>query len=267
MNDPFESPLALMEEAKEGIEQFQQTMEDYGQANRFEIVFVQEPGSPKMRVNLRLEPFPRKLQRKAYRIVADSRHALDQACYCATLHLEGKVAGKKTYFPCSENAGNFAAQFGKKGRAAHLSAQLHKTLTDLQPWWSDPAHGDGNDRLRHLIKIAGPQKHEVSIKPVPKLDSLSLHDLPFEIRGEFVMGLKTEKYFGNDDPLEFTFYWGQPIYITRENVCFLLSLRLVENHLSLDPNALFALEEMMLEAESAVKAIRSFALTTRPLPK
>lgn len=103
------------------------------------------------------------MRRKAYTVVSAIRHSLDQAVYAATVCIDGKAKGSKTYFPAATDLDDFDKLFARKGRCQHVATRIIPKLKSFEPWWPGLNHIGGNSVLRLLLKISGPMKHQVAL--------------------------------------------------------------------------------------------------------
>lgn len=165
----FESPFEVLEEAREGLSVLLSSLSDFFSASAPALVYDFEAKTGNKLLKVRYPSLPKNLRRKAYRVVTDARHALDQAVFAATICLDGKARGSKTYFPHASSPAQFETLFFGRESCAHVSPRLIPTLRSFEPWPRDPGHVGGNDILKYFLKVSGKNKHEVALTPVPDL--------------------------------------------------------------------------------------------------
>ncbi len=110
------------------------------------------------------------LRKKAYDILSDSRNALDQAVFAASaMFTAGTRMGTATYFPLADDSADYETLFvGRKARCRDVPPEVQDVIRPLKPWWSGPGE-TGNDILRTLGKLSGPNKHQVILEFAPTI--------------------------------------------------------------------------------------------------
>ncbi|HUF86271.1 MAG TPA: hypothetical protein VMM59_02720 [Thermohalobaculum sp.] len=165
IDDAFSSCQGCLEEAQDGLADFLSALKTHAANNKPVIINETEAQTGNQVIKIRLPTPPQILQRKGYRVVVDARNALDQAMYAATICIDGKARGTKTHFPFARDPDDFVTLFGRKGQCRDISRSIIPHLKELEPWWQGQNHMGGNDVLRTLGKISGPNKHQVSLAP------------------------------------------------------------------------------------------------------
>lgn len=160
----FESSKALLSGAREAFADFEKILDDeYKAMPQPEFVMDAEMFPPwsVWRYSLKGRPTTR-LRKRAYDVVSDTRNALDQAVYAANRAFGGKAGARNIYYPFADDPTSFEALFAAKGgRCRDVHPELVPHLRAMTPWWS--ARGSGDNVLRTLGKLAGPNKHQVII--------------------------------------------------------------------------------------------------------
>jgi len=162
ITDEFESAMALLVGAEIAKQRFDELLQNERGNIRGEFVTdgSMVEGLFIHRFSFTGKPSTR-LRKLAYDALNDCRHALDQATVAAN-SLLGVASKSFVYFPSAENEADFDSLFASKGRCRNVHPALVPELKGFQPWWEDDS-GTGNDVLRTLMKLAGPNKHQVII--------------------------------------------------------------------------------------------------------
>ena len=177
LDDPFESPKMLVEEAFPSVDELHAACIDYmtknqptkldyvDHARKLKIVGFRPSNAP-----------PNKVRVRASRIVKDLRDALDQAAFQAA-HAINPEAGINTYFPFCRDPDDFESLFGQRGRCRDIPPELRPFLKTLEPWPTGEDRAGGNDLLRALGYVAGPNKHQVTLHVTPDLSGVHIHKM------------------------------------------------------------------------------------------
>ena len=120
---------------------------------------------------------PNRQRVQASRIIKDLRDALDQATFQASKRLN--PAGKNsTYFPFCRDPDDFKTLFDpKKGRSRDIPERLRPFLLGLEPYPTLAGRTGGNDLLRALGYVAGPNKHQTTLRVAPDLPGFMIQEL------------------------------------------------------------------------------------------
>ena len=155
--DRFESPKALLSWAYEDIQRFKELEGLFFDNEPYEriVEFDEEMGRDAHRIRF-VKAVPDEMRKLASHIINDLRHSLDQAFVIAARHFGWEPSKKQTfiYFPWA------TCRSDLEGRLRLIPKEIHGILFEAQPY---PAQGDstgGNDAIRQLGTIAGPNKHE-----------------------------------------------------------------------------------------------------------
>lgn len=160
--DVFESPKALLTWAYEDAKRFKELEVKFFEAEPYEhiVEFDEVFQRDAHRIRFTTTP-PAEMRKLASHIVNDLRHSLDQAFYSAAKHFGWKPERKDRtllYFPWSKNLRDLT-NFRLKG----IPEQIHKVIIDAQPYFAQDNDTGGDDIVRELGKIGGPNKHEAAL--------------------------------------------------------------------------------------------------------
>lgn len=170
--EDFESPFALIEEANEGLADFETACRAFLENHPPRMIREIHKSAGKSIYKYVYERPTMPVRRKAYQIVNDCRHALDQSVFAATKIISG-VKGNKTYFPFAADPTDFENLFQGKRNCSDVSEAIKPFLMSLEPWWPSTTHG-GNLVLRTLGKISGPNKHQVALSTTMSIDDYEI---------------------------------------------------------------------------------------------
>ena len=175
----FESPESTLQEARESLDALGKNLVELVARDKPFMFAETEPKTGNKIIKIRFPTPDQVARRKAYGTVSHARSALDQVIYAATVCFDGNAHGRQTYFPFAMDPNDFDNQFrvvttvnGKKvvGRTKDATPRIAAVLKGFEPWWTGPGHAGGNDVLRFLGKISGPNKHRVALSSVPQLN-------------------------------------------------------------------------------------------------
>ena len=117
MEDPFESPKLLVEEARYDLQTVVEKQSEF---------FARRPLAPfersdrqSGRIVYGLRPtaaIPGRIRAKANATISQLRHALDQAVFAATQQLSGRPTGNRTYFPFCQSPADFDVVMATRSR-------------------------------------------------------------------------------------------------------------------------------------------------------
>lgn len=161
MQDIFESPKVLMEEAVECVNHVQCIAVEYFGRNPIREVRYTNPESGLEVIALRLvDPIPPRLRAKASAAINDMRHALDQTLWQSILATNGSAPAKDTYFPFCESIPDL------NGRLAALEGLgLHPSISDVirthKPYKLRKDAPDANVILRSVGVFAATKHREL----------------------------------------------------------------------------------------------------------
>ena len=158
--DLFESPKSLLRWAYEDSVQYKKLEESFFSSEPTEQFVEYDVDMERDAQRLRFNEQPSDQMRKLVsHIVNDLRHALDQACYIAAHHFGWKKSRKipNLYFPWATSPADL------QGRLKSIPIELHQLILDAEPFGKQSNNEEGNDVIRELGKIAGPNKHQVAL--------------------------------------------------------------------------------------------------------
>lgn len=177
--DLFESPKSLVAEAAPSIRELDAIIQMYlrGAIQQFDRI---NPETGLREVGFRFtEGVPRRARVLASRILKDLRDALDQATFAAARGL-GDGKGTATYFPFCQNPDDFKILFApKKGRCRDVPAEIRPYLLALEPYESGEGYSGGNNLLRGLGYVSGPNKHQITLHLTPEATGAHVHELNY----------------------------------------------------------------------------------------
>lgn len=112
----------------------------------------------------RFEPFPLNFRGRTNNIVTDLRNILDQATYAATLFLTGKES-RCAHFPFGDSPDDLENSLSRRkaGRCKQIPPELYDTFRLIQPYPAGDTYTGGNDILKLLSRISGPNKHRITL--------------------------------------------------------------------------------------------------------
>lgn len=167
-DEPHESEKYLVKWAKAKADDFYARTTRYFEVDKLYTTIV-EP-DPETGKNLYIIRFTGDLPWELRGIASDAikalRDALDQACLHATQRLIPKLKGKGTHFPFGENPDDLDKVLsGECGRQSKdIAPELHSVLRNFEPYPTGNGYTGGNDRLRALGRVSGPNKHETTLR-------------------------------------------------------------------------------------------------------
>lgn len=174
-DDLFESPKALLNWAYEDARRFKELERAFFDGQPYDqfTEFDEEMGRDAYRIRFN-RIVPDEMRKLASHVINDLRHSLDQAFTIATRFF-GRApsrGSKHIYFPWVGSPKMLRDRLDDWG----IPAEIHPIVFEAQPY---PAQNDatgGNDIVRQLGKIAGPNKHEaaLSASAVARVTELSV---------------------------------------------------------------------------------------------
>lgn len=256
MDDDFESVKILVEGVREDVEEVLnllvshfESLSPIAQIERDEersdyVVFLKAPQASN------------RLRRKVSDIVNNLRHSLDQIAYASAVAVNNKVP-RNAYFPMAASSSDFDDKlFGKGGRCRDIPEELRPFFRKLQPWWSSPTGQQGDDALRSLGIIAGPNKHASVIKVGLVATGLSIqrmgmcrvvYPLVWDDEAERLLIARTS------DPKQMTLEYSAPLNVSLGNVRGVANIPL--EHLL--PLWTSKIEQILAGAEAEVKRLKA----------
>ena len=98
---------------------------------------------------------------KASNVVKNLRDALDQAVYAASWKLTGK-SSKHTHFPFGSDPEDFKKAIALN-RCSDIPTKLYPILSSFEPYPTGNTYPGGDNALRLLGRISGPNKHQIAL--------------------------------------------------------------------------------------------------------
>lgn len=158
--DIFESPKSLLNWAYDDLLRFKELERAFFESEPYErfVEFDSEFQRNAHRIRFTETP-PDEMRKHASHIVNDLRHSLDQAYVTAARYFGWKPTQKKKfiYFPWAINKTDL------KHLLKTVPEEIHRTMYDVQPYFTQDDGSGGDNIVRELGKIAGPNKHEVAL--------------------------------------------------------------------------------------------------------
>ena len=161
-HDLFESPKALLTWAYEDAKRFKELEVAFFDSRPYQqiVEFDEAYQRDAHRIRFTAQP-PVEMRKLASHIINDLRHALDQAFVTAAKSFGWKPDRKERsllYFPWSMNLLDLT-----KHRLRGTPEQIHKTVIDAQPYFAQDDGTGGDNLIRELGRISGPNKHEAAL--------------------------------------------------------------------------------------------------------
>lgn len=184
-SDAFESPKLLIEEARENLKDLHSRCKAFLDSNPYtEIQEIdRETGDKLYKLRLTTKP-PGRLRTRTSSIVNDLRHALDQAVVASAKQL-GITRFDRIYFPFAASPRDLQDIFRKTGRCKDVPVEIRPLLCTFEPYPRSDGHKGGDDLLRALGTISGPNKHQVILAIGLNIAGVRIHRL----EGQFVTGV------------------------------------------------------------------------------
>lgn len=159
-HDLFESPKALLNWAYEDTEQFKELERAFFGSEPYEgfVDFDAERQRDIHRVRMVDSP-PAEMRKLASHVINDLRHSLDQATFAAASFfgwLPSRTQ-KVIYFPWSSGPTDLKGQLGR------IPEEIHQIFSEVEPYDTREKPSRGNDVIRQLGTLGGPNKHEVAL--------------------------------------------------------------------------------------------------------
>lgn len=171
MTDPHESERYLVRWAKAKALDFEERERRFLNDNStftLDIEFNRDTREQIHKIRLRNE-IPWELRGIASDAVKAIRDALDQCCLHCTQRIDSaasrKRRGKRTHFPFGESPSDFDKVLSGEagGQSKDIAPELHDGLRSFEPYPTGEGHVGGNDGLRLIGRVSGPNKHELTM--------------------------------------------------------------------------------------------------------
>jgi hypothetical protein len=158
--------------------------------------FDPDVGQYAHRIKITAAP-PPEIRKLVFRVLCDLRHFFDQLTYSATWAVLGEPPNGDLFFPWAMNPTDLEYRLKK------IPAVLHPVFRGLEPYPTGDGYEGGDTIIFHLRKIAGPNKHRVTLDP-------SVRATGFSFQGK-ISGDYRVPYEGWDAAKnEFTVAWMEP---------------------------------------------------------
>ncbi|HEY0412683.1 MAG TPA: hypothetical protein VGD66_06050 [Allosphingosinicella sp.] len=166
-SDPFESPKLLVSGAREDIDQFESGEGAFfGPGDVGVTVQEVDPKTKYTFVKFRItKAIPTVLRRRANNILNDLRHALDQALFAAARIVLKEDPGD-VHFPFATSPKDLEGRLKATRKGAgvlKIPVALHDVIRSFEPYPRGNGHDGGDDLLRLLGAVSGPNKHQFTI--------------------------------------------------------------------------------------------------------
>lgn len=112
-------------------------------------------------LKVRFNPVPGNIRGKTSNIIKDLRDALDQATNAATSLISGKTK-RNAHFPFAGSPDDFDTAVARN-QCKDIPPSLHATLKGYEPYPSGDGWSGGNNFLRLLGRVSGPNKHRFTL--------------------------------------------------------------------------------------------------------
>ena len=179
LDDPFDSPKALIQGAKEDVIEFEARWTAYASNARcVPIIYTdRETGHKIIKIRVKDNP-PARLRYLASNIINNIRHALDQAANAAAVLL-GKNK-RDGYFPFGIDKVGIEDVIKRHCRGFNI--ELIDYFRSLKP------NGGGDDLLSAVGKATGPNKHQITLDIYTDVPRYGLFDFMVDITGPAEVG-------------------------------------------------------------------------------
>lgn len=160
-DDLFESPKALLNWAYEDLQRFKELEKAFFESEPYKRVVEFDEKFQRNAHRLRFTRSPPDEMRKlASHIVNDLRHALDQAFVTSARFFGWKPTKRQNliYFPWAKTRADL------QHRLKPIPKEIHGVIYEAEPYFAQSDGSGGDDIIRELGRIAGPNKHEVALR-------------------------------------------------------------------------------------------------------
>lgn len=255
MEDDFESVRILVEGVREDVEEVLNLLVAHFEALSPIAQIERDEDCSDYVVFLKAPAASNRLRRKVSDIVNNLRHSLDQITHASAAAINNNVPGN-AYFPMAASSSDFDDNlFGKRGRCRDIPEALRPFFRDLQPWWSNPPGEMGDDVLRSLGVIAGPNKHKSVIKVGLVATGLNIQRMSMcQVAYPLVWDEDAERLLiaRTSDPRQMTLEYSAPLNVSLGNVRGVANIPLEQ----LLPLWTSKIEQILAGAEAEVKRLK-----------
>ncbi len=168
----FESPRALLSWAKDGLDELEESMTAFysGDVCKHFTEVDSDTGYTAHKVAV-VKPVPENWRRLASHALADIRHSLDQSMFAACSALAHAQIETDVYFPWASHPKDLEARMISKD---YIPEQIYPALRRLHPYPPGQGYEGGDELIFELRKLAGGNKHRVSIQPSAGVQEYSI---------------------------------------------------------------------------------------------
>lgn len=153
-SDPFESPLDLIEHARDHISDLETRWSDYQQSKPW-VIEERPHGQGRILVGKITSPLPRKISRTAYDVSNSLRSALDQATHASVFTLTGKDRSHGTGFPFGDTPEE--AERALTRSKTYLAPEIQRLCLAARPY------KQGTHQLWYLNKLRNRGSHRTLV--------------------------------------------------------------------------------------------------------
>lgn len=161
----FESPFFLIAWAKEQLDELDALADIFFNADNHTIVNEFNRKTGQNEVKVKIAPVPMKFRGKTTAIITDLRSTLDQAVASASTYITGQVSPKR-HFPFGQSPSDLenSLSLKKNGATKGIPVELYPLLRRFEPYPTGDGYAGGDNILKALSRISGPNKHQVTIR-------------------------------------------------------------------------------------------------------
>ncbi len=123
----------------------------------------------------RFEPLPFGFRGRTSNILTDLRNTLDQATSAAS-EAVNRQPNNRSHFPFGESPDDLENCLSRRkaDRCKGIPPSLYDVFRSIQPYQTGDGYAGGNNPLKILSKISGPNKHRITVTVAAKTTDVSL---------------------------------------------------------------------------------------------
>ena len=177
--DPFESPKYSVALAESEIADLITLFKARGDDGSYTVVTEFNPQNRLYEAKLKeVKPIPWNYRGRVSHVIKDLRDALDQVVSAATEYIIGRPV-KQAHFPFGESADDLENSLSrKKARMCNqIAPELYNVLRRIEPYPTTDVDSPGDDFLKLLSKVSGPNKHRITLTTGLSYTELSIKGL------------------------------------------------------------------------------------------
>lgn len=162
---PFESSRYLIRFAEKEIADLEAAIRAFHDTKPYAVLTELNPQTGQYELKIKgVRPLPWQFRGAASNIIKNLRDALDQAVASATELITGRE-NAHSHFPFGEGPDDLENSLSRRkaGRCKGIAPELYDVLRRAEPYPTRETHPGGNDILKVLNKVSGPNKHKVTI--------------------------------------------------------------------------------------------------------